>query len=317
MSDEHDKSSVVRYLHIAEVPDEYTIGIFVFGPHERIPLHDHPEMCVLSRVLYGDLHRLSLDLDRQERSPNEILSQQRNSAMTIEDDHKTYDLAEYEEDLNDMSNNSMDDDALEKYHNSQKFEKDNNSSNSSFLSALSRSATWLHNSFYNSNSNSDSVSMGDFSSGDYKHVKHLRQHQQQHQHQQYHQDFPEGTKVAYQNAMDVLEAPNVASLYPYEGNLHEFVAGPHGAAVLDVLLPPYDDGHKRDCTFYHIRELTTGSSNHRNAVAIENEAMATVTGEQRPCIIVPTGQPENFHCISGQYKDLGENDDFSDYDSDE
>ena len=53
--------------------------------------------------------------------------------------------------------------------------------------------------------------------------------------------------------MDHLQAPDVTALYPFEGQLHEFQAGPNGAAVLDVLLPPYDESHDRDCTFYHIR----------------------------------------------------------------
>jgi len=155
--------------------------------------------------------------------------------------------------------------------------------------------------------------------------------------------YPEGTKLAYRNAMDVLEAPNVASLYPYEGNLHEFVAGPHGAAVLDVLLPPYDDERKRDCTFYHIRDVegTTTSSvtaGHRSVPAHEalDSSMSLPLSppggptklkptdktqqqqqQRQPCYIVPTGQPENFHCISGRYKDLGDTDDYSEYEYDE
>jgi PCO_ADO len=74
-------------------------------------------------------------------------------------------------------------------------------------------------------------------------------------------------------------------LYPYEGNVHEFVAGPHGAAVLDVLLPPYD-GYERDCTFYTIEEDRS-------------------SGDPRACWIVPTDQPEDFHCLSGKYGNLG------------
>mmetsp|Transcript_43348 Transcript_43348/g.104763 ORF Transcript_43348/g.104763 Transcript_43348/m.104763 type:complete len:228 (+) Transcript_43348:62-745(+) len=59
-------NSCVRYVHIAEIPDQYSIGIFVFAPYGRIPLHDHPDMCVLSRALYGELERRSLDLARTE-----------------------------------------------------------------------------------------------------------------------------------------------------------------------------------------------------------------------------------------------------------
>ncbi|CAM9139742.1 unnamed protein product [Discosporangium mesarthrocarpum] len=44
----------VRYLHIAQDRD-FSIGIFVFPPGSCIPLHDHPHMCVTSKVLYGSL----------------------------------------------------------------------------------------------------------------------------------------------------------------------------------------------------------------------------------------------------------------------
>jgi hypothetical protein len=96
--------------------------------------------------------------------------------------------------------------------------------------------------------------------------------------------------------MDHLVAPGCTSLFPFEGNLHEFVAGAHGAAVLDVLLPPYDADHHRDCTFYEIKEVSrweqppshSSHANHRD-----------------PVRILPTGQPEGFHCISGSYGGLG------------
>lgn len=188
--------SCVRYLHISEVPDQYSIGIFVFSPYARIPLHDHPDMCVLSRVLYGDLQRLSLDLASEED-------------QSMSDGDK-------------------------------------------------RRSNWLGG-FFNR-----------FDSFRHK--------------------LPKGSKTAFKNQVDHLQAPDVAILYPYEGNLHEFVAGPYGAAVLDVLLPPYDNLQNRDCTFYEIHEL--------------NSPWPKPIGKE-PCYIVPTGQPESFHCISGQYRDLG------------
>lgn len=305
-SDNDNRSSMVRYLHIAEVPDEYTIGIFVFGPNERIPLHDHPEMCVLSRVLYGDLQRLSLDLDRKGRSPNDenfdsnIMDIAKN-IMDIDDDVEDNNM-QSEDDINNSSISSIRN-FLEKQNNIQTESNHNHNSSSSFLASLSRSANW----FFNGSSSSGIVMESE--------------HEQQ---------YPEGTKLAYRNVMDTLVAPNVASLYPYEGNLHEFVAGPYGAAVLDVLLPPYDDEHRRDCTFYHIRDIpATPNSNKRRARRVGNNSRfksrpaATTTTtttiapihaattspksntQREPCLIVPTGQPENFHCKSGRYKDLG------------
>lgn len=186
-------NSCVRYVHIAEIPDQYSIGIFVFAPFGRIPLHDHPDMCVLSRVLYGDLERHSLDLAR------------------------------------------MDEDGVERRRN------------------------WFGNFFGRDNATQ--------------------------------QALPKGTKRAFKNHVDHLQAPEVTALFPYEGNLHEFIAGPHGAAVLDVLLPPYDNAQNRDCTFYEIREM---------------DSHARKPSGKEPCYVVPTGQPEDFHCISGRYGDLGE-----------
>lgn len=294
--DENDtnRSSIVRYLHIAEVPDEYTIGIFVFGPNERIPLHDHPEMCVLSRVLYGDLQRFSLDLDRKAQAPNDEDFGVGN--MIIDDDDGDH---QQEMDPNEASFSSI----RNILGNQSSNPNDNNNSASSFLSAaFSRSATWFHQNLLNG-SNSSGMTMESTTD-----------------------DYPEGTQIAYRNTMDHLQAPSVASLYPYEGNLHEFVAGPYGAAVLDVLLPPYDDERKRDCTFYNIRELPINRSSRRGRLRggysprmrrtrrDENQQPPQQT-QREPCLIVPTGQPENFHCISGRYKDLGEIDDYQ-YDDD-
>ena len=190
------REETVRYIHLSDVPEQYSMGIFVFPPHSKIPLHDHPGMCVLSRVLYGSLQRLSLDLAR-------------------EDDHSHSDSS-----------------ADKPWH-----------------------MSWT----------GDSGASPEY------------------------QNFPRGTKRAYKNHLDHLEAPACTVLYPYEGNLHEFVAGPEGAAVLDVLFPPYDEPD-RDCTFYNI---------------VDNAEEMTDSSDQSPCWIIPTGQPEDFHCISGRYASLG------------
>ncbi|GKY93594.1 hypothetical protein MPSEU_000326800 [Mayamaea pseudoterrestris] len=198
-------SPVVRYIHLAEIPNQYSMGIFVFPPHAKIPLHDHPGMCVLSRVLYGDLERMSLDL------------------VSDDDDR--------------------------------------------FVSSSLRNGA---------NSNI---------------IPH----------------YPPGTKRAQQQHIDYLHAPQVTALYPLEGNLHEFRAGPHGAAVLDVLLPPYN--HSRDCTFYHAHPVARNQTNAANARHLsdteEEEDKMDEESETLYYVIVPTGQPEDFHCISGCLNDLG------------
>mmetsp|Transcript_10780 Transcript_10780/g.19974 ORF Transcript_10780/g.19974 Transcript_10780/m.19974 type:complete len:315 (-) Transcript_10780:207-1151(-) len=48
------------YYHVTDTP-LFTIGVFVLPPGGKIPLHDHPNMCVLSKILYGELDVSSFD----------------------------------------------------------------------------------------------------------------------------------------------------------------------------------------------------------------------------------------------------------------
>lgn len=50
----------IRYLHIHD-EEAFSIGIFVLPPKAQLPLHDHPGMSVLSRILYGGLTVRSFD----------------------------------------------------------------------------------------------------------------------------------------------------------------------------------------------------------------------------------------------------------------
>jgi cysteamine dioxygenase len=50
----------INYLHLHE-EEAFSMGVFMIPPKKIIPLHDHPGMTVLSRVLFGDLDVLSLD----------------------------------------------------------------------------------------------------------------------------------------------------------------------------------------------------------------------------------------------------------------
>lgn len=50
----------IEYMHLYE-DENVSMGIFCLPKNSRIPLHNHPGMSVVSRVLYGDLHVTSFD----------------------------------------------------------------------------------------------------------------------------------------------------------------------------------------------------------------------------------------------------------------
>lgn len=216
--------NIVRYLHVKEVPHKYSVGIFIFPPHGAIPLHDHPDMVVISRILYGSLEVQSYD----------VLPDNGNIDHNDNSDRKKR--------CNDRTLAT--------------------SSSSKPPSALRRTL----------NKMKDLVSPTMLSYKENEDVPvdsvlHVKPNQDD------------------KNSPLVISAPTVTCLYPHEGNCHAFVAGPNGAAVLDVLLPPYYADDDRDCTFYD------GSSADKQSSS---------------CTLTPIDQPSDFHCIGGSYGRFGE-----------
>jgi len=128
----------IQYLEVYEGED-FGIGVFVMPPHSRIPLHDHPGMCVVSRLLEGSLQTTCYD--------------------------------------------------------------------------------WI------SDENEE-----------------RRQHGQR------------GRRAKRTVSSSWHTAPCSFYLLPQIRNSHEFLAGPLGAKILDVLLPPYNPDQERDCTYYEVIE---------------------------------------------------------------
>ena len=249
----------VRYLHITERQNLYSIGIFIFPPSARIPLHDHPNMAVLSRVLYGEVMARSFDLIPQSSNDDAVTNENGD-----EPDHCDQNPTANNTDL--TMNNVQENDA------------NTSCSSTPSRSMLGRTGSWI-SSLLRRSSSALSASVSSVTSSGKK----IR---------------PKGSKRARMSNADLtLKAPATTMLLPREGNVHQFTAGPDGAAVLDVLLPPYDFDNERDCTFYKVEPDTSISnmSTGKNEDGRGNDN----------CWLIPIEQPKDFHCISGTFGTIG------------
>jgi hypothetical protein len=107
-------------------------------------------------------------------------------------------------------------------------------------------------------------------------------------------------RLARRRSVRTMSAPMVTTLFPFEGNVHEFVAGPQGAAVLD---------HDRDCNFYipeigTVHEVPVGNSTNDGGASNNN----TNNSSETRVWLRKVPQPDDFQCVNGSYGILGTDD---------
>ncbi|KAL7443508.1 hypothetical protein ACHAXH_007723 [Discostella pseudostelligera] len=215
-------NNTVRYLHVVDLPHKYSVGIFVFPPNARMPLHDHPNMIVLSRV-FSHGHE---DDDDMQVDPVLYVRPNLNPVGTVR----------------------------------------------------RRSSLLVPGSTHESGNALSSPSVKVSNVGD-------------------------DTGSKEDDEQLIISAPSVTCLFPREGNCHAFVAGPQGAALLDILLPPYDTEDVRDCTFY---EVANEHAVQHHQVPNHSSATTTATTSISSSLkLTPIDQPDDFHCVSGSYGRFG------------
>jgi len=314
--------NIVRYLHVREVPQKYSIGIFIFPPNAEIPLHDHPDMVVLSRVLYGEFAVRSYDVLPTATTTRE--TQKNNDGGGMIGGGITH-----QKDNN--SDHNIEKTRIIATSSSQSSSSSSSRSSSSKHSALRSSLHKIKNFVSRALSYNDMEGAAEASDDDVNmqmqadSVLRVKPNlkpmgvQQTLPRDDSNINNHDNSNNTNLHRPSILSAPSVTCLYPHEGNCHAFVAGPQGAAMLDVLLPPYDSDDDRDCTFYEPRENNRDhTTNAASSAAMVKKHKTEDLDHQVSCttLLTPIDQPDDFHCLSGVYGRFGSCDENPDGDDD-
>lgn len=81
---------------------------------------------------------------------------------------------------------------------------------------------------------------------------------------------------------DVIPRDGVKELTPDHGNIHSFETD-QWTAVLDILIPPYDDASGRDCTYY---ECIDGQDDQNNVIWLKVRCLNTLSAQLMLCTLL-------------------------------
>eukprot|EP00580_Thalassiosira_gravida_P020632 CAMPEP_0201675600 /NCGR_PEP_ID=MMETSP0494-20130426/39922_1 /ASSEMBLY_ACC=CAM_ASM_000839 /TAXON_ID=420259 /ORGANISM="Thalassiosira gravida, Strain GMp14c1" /LENGTH=502 /DNA_ID=CAMNT_0048158099 /DNA_START=263 /DNA_END=1771 /DNA_ORIENTATION=+ len=313
-SSSNNPDNIVRYLHVREVPHKYSIGIFIFPPNAEIPLHDHPDMVVLSRVLYGELLVRSYDV-----LPAATTETLRNIDRSVGNGGITHQKDNNSGRCNGSctNNGKTTTIATSSQSSSSSSSRSTSSKHSALRSSLHKIKSFVsralsYNEIEGAGEPDDNMRMqGDSVLRVKPNLKPMGVQQKLPQDDDH--DSNNDHNKSNLHRPSTISAPSVTCLYPHEGNCHAFVAGPQGAAILDVLLPPYDSDDDRDCTFYEPHE----ENNQDHSSLKKHKAEDLNQHNQVSCattLLTPIDQPDDFHCLSGVYGRFGSCDENNDDD---
>ena len=62
----NDDKETTAKISTCNICKSFDISVFILPPHTCLPLHDHPDMIVWTKVLYGELFMESYDVDKEK-----------------------------------------------------------------------------------------------------------------------------------------------------------------------------------------------------------------------------------------------------------